>query len=51
MPRLDWSSNTLIADGTYHDILLKCLEDERFVQAGSIAPVASGSPGASASPN
>jgi polar amino acid transport system substrate-binding protein len=41
----------LIADGTYHDILLSYLEDERFVQAGSILPPASGSPGASASPN
>lgn len=40
----------LIADGTYHDILLSYLEDERFVQAGSISPLASPSPEASASP-
>jgi hypothetical protein len=40
----------LIADGTYLDILLSYLEDERFVQAGSISPLASPSPEASASP-
>lgn len=34
----------LIADGTYHDILLEYLKDERFVQAGSIEAMASPSP-------
>jgi polar amino acid transport system substrate-binding protein len=34
----------LIADGTYHDILLEYLKDERFVRAGSIEAVASPSP-------